>query len=592
MIQRSPFVFDWVSEHAQARPDAPAIGTPTGWISYRELDRATRLLGGELAAAGVVPGSFVLLALPPSAAAVAAVLAVQTLGACAVEINRELDARSIASILDQTGARHAFIHGRGAASWAEIARTRGLEHLHVVFPSSPTTRMQQILDGLAWTWVHEDRPVGEVAALDDAPSFLEWMKETGATASLSLRSAAGSERTPKHARATASIPPHIGAGSERPSGDDARSGASANSPLHAAMDSGLDPHAPALLVYTSGSTGTPRGVLQTHANVHANTLAIATYLELTSDDRALSTLPLFYCYGRSILQTHLFVGGSVFFDHRFMYPRVVMEALGAQGCTGFYGVPLTFESLRRQVDVCALPLHTLRYVAQAGGAMHPDTIKWARDAFAPARLFVMYGQTEATARLSFLPPAYAEEKAGSIGRGLHNVELRVVDPSGHELPPREVGELVARGPNVTSGYFRAPEETSEILRGGWLWTGDLCWRDEDGFIFLVGRSKDMLKLGGHRVSAAEIEQIVVEHPDILEAAVIGAPDPTGGEAAIAFVVVAGDHEPDPAEVRRFCRERMPAFKIPREIRVVKALPRTSSGKVAKTELRKALEREI
>jgi acyl-coenzyme A synthetase/AMP-(fatty) acid ligase len=237
------------------------------------------------------------------------------------------------------------------------------------------------------------------------------------------------------------------------------------------------------------------------------------------------------------------------------------------------------------VDVAALRSPSLRYVAQAGGAMQAETIRWARQAFAPARLFVMYGQTEATARLSYLPPERAVDKEGSIGRGLDNVELRIVDEEGRELPPGEVGELVARGPSITPGYFRAPEETAAILREGWLWTGDLGWRDEEGFVFLVGRAKDMLKLAGHRVSAAEIEGVLLTHPAIREAAVVGGTDEHGTEIAIAGVVPEPGAAPHANEVRRFCRERLPAFKVPRKVNFLSELPRTASGKVAKAALR-------
>ena len=245
----------------------------------------------------------------------------------------------------------------------------------------------------------------------------------------------------------------------------------------------LRPDWPALILYTSGSTGRPHGVVQTFRNVDANTRSIVEYLEITAEDRALIVLPLFYCYGRSVLQTHLFAGGSVFLDNRFAFPRVVLEALASEQCTGFAGVPLTFEIIRRQVDVSSIAFPRLRYLTQAGGAMAPDTIAWVRTAFHPAKLFVMYGQTEATARLSYLPPRRALDKAGSIGIAIPGVELRVVDEHGRELPPGEVGELVAQGPNVTPGYLDEPEETASILRNGWLWTGDLACRDADGFFY-------------------------------------------------------------------------------------------------------------
>jgi long-chain acyl-CoA synthetase len=342
--------------------------------------------------------------------------------------------------------------------------------------------------------------------------------------------------------------------------------------------------APALVLYTSGSTGTPRGVIQTYRNLEANSRSIVEYLGLSSRDRAMVILPFHYCYGRSVLQTHLLVGGSVFVDPRFMYPRVVVEAMEAEGCTGFAGVPLTFEILRREADVGATSRSRLRYVTQAGGPMRAETIRWARQAFAPAELFVMYGQTEATARLAYLPPDRGEEKAGSIGRAIPGVELRVVDEAGREVSRGEVGHLVARGDNVTPGYLGAPEETAAILRGGWLWTGDLARCDEDGFFFLVGRAKEILKIGGHRVSPAEIEAVVAEHPDVAEVAVAGAPDALQGEVAVAFVVARAGATVVGDDVRRFCRERGARHKVPSHVELVAAIPRNATGKPLKSEL--------
>jgi acyl-CoA synthetase (AMP-forming)/AMP-acid ligase II len=345
------------------------------------------------------------------------------------------------------------------------------------------------------------------------------------------------------------------------------------------------PDAPALILYTSGSTGTPRGVVQTFRNVDANSRSIVEYLSLDADDRALLVLPLYYCYGRSVLQTHLLAGGSVFLDNRFAFPRVVLEALGAEGCTGFAGVPLTFEIIRRQVDVSTLSFPRLRYLTQAGGAMAPETIDWVRRAFRPAELFVMYGQTEATARLAYLPPERAEEKRGSIGIPIPGVELRVVDDVGRELPAGEVGHLVARGANVTQGYLDAPEETAAILHDGWLWTGDLALRDADGFLFHRGRSKEILKIGGHRVSPVEIEQVVARHPAVAEAAVVGAKHDLMGEVAAAFVVArAGTAPPSEAELRRHCHERLPAYQVPVAFTWVEALPRNAAGKLLRAEL--------
>ena len=341
---------------------------------------------------------------------------------------------------------------------------------------------------------------------------------------------------------------------------------------------------PALLVYTSGSTGAPRGVIQTHKNLAANTRAIVRYLSLTRADRACLVLPLFYCYGKSVLLTHLYAGGSVYIDHRFMYPRVVLEAMASERCTGFAGVPLTFELLKRQVDVRSVPLPDLRYLTQAGGAMHPDTIAWAREAFRPAQLFIMYGQTEATARITYLPPDRAADKRGSVGKPVDGIVLRVVDDAGVTLPPRSVGHLWASGESITPGYFQAADETSQILKDGWLVTGDLGYLDEDGFLFLTGRTKEILKLGGHRVSAKEIEEALARHPSVAEVAVAGTSDPVTGEAAVAFVVKRDGAELADDDVRKWAREHLAAYKVPRDVVFLEALPRTRNGKIARAEL--------
>jgi acyl-coenzyme A synthetase/AMP-(fatty) acid ligase len=295
-------------------------------------------------------------------------------------------------------------------------------------------------------------------------------------------------------------------------------------------------------------------------------------------------LPLYYCYGRSVLQTHLLAGGSVVLDNRFAFPRLVLEALGQEGCTGFAGVPLTYEIIRRQVEVATLALPRLRYLTQAGGAMAPETIDWVRRAFRPAQLFVMYGQTEATARLSYLPPERADDKRGSIGVPIPGVTLAVVDEQGREVPPGQTGQLVARGPNVTLGYLDEAEATAAILHDGWLWTGDLARRDEDGFFFHEGRSKEILKIGGHRVSPVEIEQVIQRAPAVAEAAVVGQPDALHGEVPVAFVVGADGRTPDEAELRRFCRERLPAWQVPVRFTAVEALPRNEAGKLLRAEL--------
>jgi acyl-coenzyme A synthetase/AMP-(fatty) acid ligase len=346
----------------------------------------------------------------------------------------------------------------------------------------------------------------------------------------------------------------------------------------------IDPDGVALILFTSGSTGAPQGVLQTHRNIDANSRSIVGYLDLTARDRVLATLPLYYCYGRSLLQTHLVVGGSVYFDDRFAFPRIVMEALAAEGCTGFAGVPLTFEILRRSVDMSSIPMPALRYVTQAGGAMAPDTIRWVREAFTPVPLYVMYGQTEATARITYLPPDRAVDKEGSIGIPISGMEVRVLGQDGTARRPGELGEIVVRGDSVTPGYLDDPEATAEILRDGWLWTGDLAVQDDDGYLFHRGRAREMIKVGGRRVSPVEIEQAIERHPDVVEAAVRGIPDSLKGETPAAYVVRRHGSELVEDDIRAFLRSEVPAWLLPSRITFLDRLPRNEAGKLLRSEL--------
>jgi len=263
---------------------------------------------------------------------------------------------------------------------------------------------------------------------------------------------------------------------------------------------------------------------------------------------------------------------------------VVLESAGEAGCTGFAGVPLTFEILRRQVDVPSIALPRLRYVTQAGGAMAPETIAWTRQAFAPADLYVMYGQTEATARLSYLPPAMASRKEGSIGVAIPGVRLEVVDGEGATVPTGVVGNLVASGANVTPGYFDDPVATAEILRNGRLWTGDLAVQDEDGYLFYRGRAKEILKVGGQRVSPVEIEQVIARHPTVLEAAVCGVADALLGEVPVAFIVPREGSDVLPADILRFAHGGLPSWAVPVELLITSALPRNEAGKLLRAEL--------
>lgn len=340
----------------------------------------------------------------------------------------------------------------------------------------------------------------------------------------------------------------------------------------------------ATILYTSGTTGSPKGVTLTHANVAANTAAIVAYLELTRRDSTVTVLPFYYSYGASVLHTHLAVGGRVVLEPNLVFPVVVVETIERERVTGFSGVPSTFSLLLERVPLAEHDLSSLRYLTQAGGAMHPALIKQVRQAMPQARLFVMYGQTEATARLAWLPPERLDDKPGSAGKAIPGVQLEVRDDAGRTLQPGAAGEVWARGDNVMAGYWNDPVATARVLRGGWLRTGDMGHIDAEGYLYLDGRRSDMIKTGAHRVHPLDVEEVVCELPGVVDAAVVGVDEPTLGQVIKAFIVVGDGALLDADLVRGHCRTRLANYKVPRHVEFVPALPRTASGKVRRAVL--------
>ncbi len=340
----------------------------------------------------------------------------------------------------------------------------------------------------------------------------------------------------------------------------------------------------ACILYTSGTTGRPKGVMLSHENLRSNAESIISYLKLRASDSILAVLPFFYSYGSSLLHTHLAVGGTIHVENNFVYPNKALERMAREQVTGFAGVPSTFAMLLHRSNFKRMEWPYLRYVTQAGGPMPPAITRELKEALPNTDIFIMYGQTEATARLSYLPPDLILKKAGSIGKAIPGVELRCVDKAGRRVAPGETGEICARGPNIMKGYWDMPEETRKVLRDGWLYTGDLATVDGDGFFYIVSRKSELIKSGAHRISPKEIEEVVVELPDVHEAAVVGVPDEILGESICAFIVPKGE-ELDKRAVIRHCRKNLASFKVPHRVETIASLPKTSSGKVKKYLLR-------
>lgn len=337
----------------------------------------------------------------------------------------------------------------------------------------------------------------------------------------------------------------------------------------------------ASIIYTSGSTGGPKGVMLTHRNIVDNVSSICQYLHLTDKDIQMCVLPFFYVMGKSLLNTHVAVGGTVVINNQFAFPASVLKEMIIEKVTGFSGVPSTFVYLLHRSPLASSrdQLTSLRYVSQAGGHMSRAIKEELRRVLpSHAEIFVMYGATEAAARLSYLEPSYFETKLESIGRAIPGVELKVKKEDGSDAGTGEVGELVARGSNIMPGYWRKPEATEKAIVDGWYHTGDQAYMDDEGFFFIMGRQDDLLKVGGHRLSPVEIEDVLMESGLFVEAVVLGVPDELLGNKLIVLAVPS-NNSCEKSAVLSFCVGCLPKYKVPSDVRFTKALPKKVSGKI-------------
>jgi acyl-CoA synthetase (AMP-forming)/AMP-acid ligase II len=336
----------------------------------------------------------------------------------------------------------------------------------------------------------------------------------------------------------------------------------------------------AALMPTSGSTGVPRLVMVSHGNLIANTEAIIRSQHLGVDEKAMLIMPVSYCFGASIMHTHLYQGGGVVFDSRFMFPDKVLHAINQYGCTTFAGVPTVYNILLRRSHLGSIALPSLRRSFQAGGTLAPESIAKVRNIVPTADFLVMYGQTEATSRISCLPPDRLGEKLGSAGIPLDNLTVRIVDDTGQELPNGETGEIQVRGPSVCGGYLNDPEATQRKFNHGWLKTGDLAARDHEGYLWIKGRTGEFVKIRGVRVSLAEVEAKVAAIPGVHECAAAGVQHPEAGEALALFVV--GDNGTQ--ALIENVRHALPPHWTCNSVKVVAELPKTPNGKIARSQL--------
>ncbi|HLJ50804.1 MAG TPA: NAD(+) synthase [Bryobacteraceae bacterium] len=349
----------------------------------------------------------------------------------------------------------------------------------------------------------------------------------------------------------------------------------------------------AALIYTSGSTGRPKGVMMTHLNIVSAATSITTYLENAPDDVILNALPLSFDYGLYQVLMAFLMGATLVLLRSFAYPYVAIETLIREKVTGFPIVP-AMAAMLLEMDLAKYEFPSLRYLSSTGAVLPPAHIAGLRRAFPKAKIYSMYGLTECK-RVSYLPPEQLDIRPGSVGKGMPNEEVYLVNETGERLGPGQVGQLVVRGSHVMKGYWELPAETDAVLKPGpapgerVLYTGDLFRMDDEGYLYFVGRNDDMLKVGGYRVSPREIEEVLHEMPGIAEAVVIGVPDPVLGQAIQAVIRSKDGAQLTAREVQRFCARHLEDYMIPKSVEFREMLPKTSSGKLARRELAPTLQ---
>ena len=344
------------------------------------------------------------------------------------------------------------------------------------------------------------------------------------------------------------------------------------------------------ILYTSGTTGSPKGVMAAHRDMVFAATAIATYLKNTADDVIFCALSLAFTYGLYQLITGVLVGATLVLEKNFVFPSRALEVMCRERATAFPGVPTMFALVLGLASLPEYDLGSLRYLTNAAAPLPVRHVAGLRAAFPQARIFAMYGQTE-TKRTSYLPPEELDRRAGSVGLAIPGTEAYVADERGRPVPPEVVGELVVRGPHLMRGYWGQPEETARRLRPGpnpgeqVLHTGDLFRMDADGFLYFVSREDDIIKSRGEKVSPTEIEHALFGLAGVRDVAAVGVPDPLLGEAVKVFVVRDEGATLTERDIRAHCARHLEDFMVPKHVEFRAAVPRNENGKTLRAELR-------
>lgn len=344
----------------------------------------------------------------------------------------------------------------------------------------------------------------------------------------------------------------------------------------------------ATIIFTSGTTGGPLGVMLSHRNIISNASAVASYTGLRPSDRIMCVLPFHYIYGISLAFSHFLAGATVIIDNRFAYPKIIIESMERFRATGFAGVSSHYSILLNYSNIRKKALPSLRYFMQAGDAMPEPVTRGLVRAFPGKKVYLMYGQTEAAPRLAYLDPALAAAKPSSVGKAIPGVTIKIADSRGRECMTGQAGEIVAKGDNIMIGYWRNRKETAKVLRRGWLHTGDVGFKDGDGDIFIKGRVKGFVKVGAQKANPSDAEKVALGYGGVGEAAAVAVRDRILGNKICIFVSPLPLARIDIMGLKRLFIERLPRFGRFIEVKVLASLPKNNYGKID----RKSLEARI
>ncbi|HUK39785.1 MAG TPA: long-chain fatty acid--CoA ligase [Candidatus Acidoferrales bacterium] len=343
----------------------------------------------------------------------------------------------------------------------------------------------------------------------------------------------------------------------------------------------LHENAGAAILYTSGTTGKPKGVLLSHGNLVFNVRSTIQYTRMSDADRLICYLPLFHCFGQNFIMNAAVSSGATLILHERFQPDEILESIKSNRVSMFFGVPVVYSRLL-SIPKIEEYFRDVRYCFTAAASMPTSIARLWREKVGKI-IYEGYGLTETSPFAAYNHDSFYRD--GSIGTPVANVEMKIIDAEGRALPGGEIGEIAIKGPNVMQGYFGRPKETAEAMRGGWFLTGDIGKMDDDGYFYLVDRSKDMINVSGFKVWPREVEEVLLQHPGLAEVAVVGIPDFETGEAVKAFAVLKPGESMTEQELIDFGRSRMAVYKAPRFVEFIDALPKNPTGKVLKRELR-------